>query len=112
MVEMKEKNLNNERNERLDSLKNELRIQIKNKTSFEINLIYPPYKQLNMLASQVRALQNENLDSNEIKDSNSFNLFTELKKTLRSKCKIKINEIQEMSEDQVLIELKELKKDY
>ena len=109
MVEMKEKNLNNER---LDSLKNELRIQIKNKISFEINLIYPPYKQLNMLNSRVRALQNENLDSNEIKDSNNFNLFNELKKTLRSKYKIKINEIQEMSEAQVLIELKELKKDY
>ena len=65
-----------------------------------------------MLNSRVRALQNENLDSNEIKDSNNFNLFNELKKTLRSKYKIKINEIQEMSEAQVLIELKELKKDY
>jgi len=86
--------------------KRKLKYELKKIVSLEINKQFPQHKQTNSLSAKIKELENKNLGSAEIEDKNDFNLFTELRDKLRDKLTIKENEIEKMSEDKILIALK------
>jgi len=84
-----------------------LKYELEKIVSFQINIKFPQHKQTNSLSAKIKELQNESLDNLETEDKNNFNLFCELRNKLRNKLTIKENEIEKMSEDKILIALKD-----
>lgn len=84
-----------------------LKYELKKIVSLEINRKFPQHKQTNSLSAKIKELENKSLDNLEIQDKNNFNLFNDLRNQLRNKLTIKEKIIDEMSEDEILIALKD-----